>query len=508
MNSTSIPNAPTGGTNNDIIIACVAMSISTVALFIALLQALQQYYASATGYASCKELVMGNWSKFTHRRLRLFEFRFEVEFQTPVIFVSAPTNIRGPLGPHIEEEEQSTLRYLHCSIRSKFTGTARLHLQDKPQEICRHEITYMVGTQDSYQKTYTWSQDMYDERIRCLKAGETRQAIRTADNELATWLTLLMAIQRMERESRQWQAEMFFGYNVTYNEWCNRALHTPLVGSFDTKDVNNLHTLTVGMQKKKRSWDTMPEHMKKPYATSTICHIVEIIAMLGIHWKVFNRNENLYRAQGNGFLVTGANVDDLGIVFSFHKTGQTWFKENRIIPDENVKELCFGYCPTIFRPRNLEIYAEEPKDIGTLQLASFTAMAETLKVIGCNTKTVKYFSKSVEDTRHSHLFPGVSVYFLNSPEMPSGLPTLSGIRDAWYDWRRIANQGHSFPDAPQPYHSSLGPKVLLPQGLIGRLQVCLRRGFQISNTRCSRRTPERKGNVHGQRSDPHDNKGS
>ncbi|KAH7176143.1 hypothetical protein EDB81DRAFT_897212 [Dactylonectria macrodidyma] len=43
----------------------------------------------------------------------------------------------------------------------------------------------------------------------------------------------------------------------------------------------------------------MPWNMRKPYATSTICHVVEAIAMLGIHWKVFNRSENRYRAQGN-----------------------------------------------------------------------------------------------------------------------------------------------------------------------------------------------------------------
>ncbi|KAJ4152221.1 hypothetical protein NW765_017730 [Fusarium oxysporum] len=215
MNSNGTTNPPAGGSNTELIIACVALVVSGFALVIALLQALQQYYASATGYAS---------------------------FQ----------------------------------------------LQDEPQEVSRHEITYMVGTRESYQKTYTWSQDLYDERIRSLEAGETRQAIRTADNELATWLALLMAVQRMEKESRQWQAEEFFGYNVSNNEWYNRASHTPLPDNFDRNDANNLHTLTVGIQKKKKSWDTMPEHMKKPYATSTICHIVEIIAMLGIHWKVFN----------------------------------------------------------------------------------------------------------------------------------------------------------------------------------------------------------------------------
>lgn len=251
---------------------------------------------------------------------------------------------------------------------------------------------------------------MYDERIKSLKAGVTRQAIRTADNEFATWLALLMALQRMEKESRQWQEDEFFGYTAPNNEWHTRASHTPLQSTFDERDANNLHTLTVGIQKKKRWWDTMPEHVKKPYATSTICHMVEIMAMLGIHWKVFNQNENRYRAQGNGFLVTGVHVDELGTIFSFRKMGQTWFQENRIVPNETVKELCFGYCPTIFRPEDFKMYADEPKDLRTLQLSSSAAMVETLKVIGCNTKTLEYFSKPTEDTRYSHLFPGSSVY--------------------------------------------------------------------------------------------------
>ncbi|KAH6871568.1 hypothetical protein B0T10DRAFT_466636 [Thelonectria olida] len=101
MTSNDTTNPPASGSDSQLLIACVALAVSAFALVIAFLQALQQYYASAIGYASCKELVMGKWSQFTHRRLRLFEFRFEVEFQTPVIFVSAPSNKRGPLGPDL-----------------------------------------------------------------------------------------------------------------------------------------------------------------------------------------------------------------------------------------------------------------------------------------------------------------------------------------------------------------------------------------------------------------------
>ncbi|KAL0941371.1 modin [Colletotrichum truncatum] len=355
-----------GGKDNDaeLFVAIVALVISVLAFVIAIFQALQQYYASATGYSSCTPKVIGDWAKFTRRIFKWYEFRFEVEFETPVIFVARPTNERGPLGKHDKKE-----------------------------------ITYMVGTTESYQGTYTWDQAEYNQMDENLRAGNTRQAIHTADNELANWLGLLMAIQRMENESRTWQDNEYFGHTPQWQE------QTPCHPTPSSSPVT--HTLSVGIQRKKKSWDSMPENMKKPYATTTISHLVEIAAMLGIYWKEFNRNEDRYRAQGNGFMITGYDVDDLGLVFTFQKTGPTWFQENRLIPHNSVKELCFGYCPTIFRQHGNDNYkyADEPKDIGTLQLGSMSAIAETLVVIGCNTNTVNSFRKPSPETRHAHIFP-------------------------------------------------------------------------------------------------------
>ncbi|TDZ15159.1 hypothetical protein Cob_v011888 [Colletotrichum orbiculare MAFF 240422] len=351
--------------DTELIVAWVALIISVLAFVIAIFQALQQYYASATGYSSCTDKVIGQWSQFTKRIFKWYEFRFEVEFEVPVIFVAPPTNPRGPLGEH----------------KSK-------------------EITYMVGTPDSYKKTYTWDQDEYNNVNDALRAGNTRQAIHTADNELANWLGLLMAIQRMEKESRSWQNNDYFSNSPQWED------HTPCHPSGSSTPVP--YTLTVGMQRKKKSWDSMPDNMKKPYATTTISHLVEVAAMLGVYWKEFDRNNDRYRAQGNGFMITGCDVDDLGLVFTFQKTGPTWFHENRVVPHNSVKELCFGFCPTIFRQHqnnDNHKYADEPKDIGTLQLGSMSAIAETLVVLGCNTNTVKYFRKSTADTRHTHLFP-------------------------------------------------------------------------------------------------------
>ncbi|KAF9878815.1 modin [Colletotrichum karsti] len=364
-NSTSAADSGDGGGGDnqvELIVAIVALIISVLAFIIAIFQALQQYYASATGYSSCTPNIMGDWAQFTHRIFKWYEFRFEVEFETPVIFVAPPTNKKGPLGEHPTKT-----------------------------------ITYMVGTPESYKDTYTWDQDQFNQIDKNLRAGDTRQAIHTADNERANWLGLLMAIQRMEKESRTWQYNEYFGHTPNWEE--HEPCHPP---SKSTK-----HTLTVGVQRKKRSWDSMPDNMKKPYATTTISHLVEMAAMLGIYWKEFNRNEDRYRAQGNGFMIDGYDVDDLGVVFTFQKTGPTWFHENRVIPKNEVKELCFGYCPTIFRQKEDDNfkYADEPKDNGTLQLGSMSAIAETLVVLGCNTNTVKYFRKSTPDTRHTHLFP-------------------------------------------------------------------------------------------------------
>lgn len=45
--------------------------------------------------------------------------------------------------------------------------------------------------------------------------------------------------------------------------------------------------------------------VRKPYAVTAMSHIIHIAAMLGIHWKVFRREENVYLAEGNGLLLSG-----------------------------------------------------------------------------------------------------------------------------------------------------------------------------------------------------------
>ncbi|KAF5017607.1 hypothetical protein F66182_10433, partial [Fusarium sp. NRRL 66182] len=87
-----------GDDNTELIVAIVALIISVLAFAVAILQALQQFFASATGFSYCSPEVIGKWSRFSRRQMRWKEFRFEVQFEAPVIFVARPENKKGPLG--------------------------------------------------------------------------------------------------------------------------------------------------------------------------------------------------------------------------------------------------------------------------------------------------------------------------------------------------------------------------------------------------------------------------
>ncbi|KAK1759007.1 hypothetical protein QBC47DRAFT_336606 [Echria macrotheca] len=364
-NSTATDTGDGGGGGGDdhveLFLAIAALVISVAAFFVSILQALQQYYSSARGYSSCGPAVIGKWARSRRRLLRLHEFRFEVQFEVPVMFAARPDNTRGPMGP---TEKQ--------------------------------EIIFLDGSQRSYEKSWTQNREEHDQAQKQQSQGAR---VHTADNEVATWLGLLMAIQRMEEESRDWQGRALLSHGISSQQPVDAASWRwppqPYGG----------HALTVCIQKKIKSWDTIPDNVTKPYATTTIAHLVQFTAMLGIYWKVFDRGEDRYLAQGNGFTLSGSNVDGLGLTFTFQKKGPTWFEANRVVPHYDVKELCFGLCPTTFRLPDEKQYADEAKGIGSLQLGTMDEIAETLVVLGCNTHTVRYFREQDTGARFSHLFP-------------------------------------------------------------------------------------------------------
>jgi len=298
---------------------------------------------------------MGLWSKGTRRKLRAHEFRIEVVFETPVIFLAPPDNKRGP--------------------------------------IPGRNIYYLDGTEMSYKNTRILGPTAQKQ------AGEQAIArVHTADDERASWVTLLSTLQREEGDSRKWDDEIR-----------NKAPTAVRITPPEYK-------LAVGLQSKTRSWDFMPAAVTKPYATSAVCHLVEMMAMLGIYWKVFDQIQWSLRAEGNGFILTSTMVDGLGVMVVFAITGKSRFLENRVIPTKDIKELCFGTVPNIFD--NLE-YPGREKDAQSLDLIFGTSeeVSTTLESLGCTSDTLKRYEKD-----HKHIFSGK-----RAPTLSFALQSLTEI---------------------------------------------------------------------------------
>ncbi|KAL3428310.1 modin [Phlyctema vagabunda] len=312
-----------------------ALIVSLVALCTTVLQVLQQYFSSAEGYRRCAYSVMGLWSEGTHRQLRKLEFRFEVVFEAPVIFIAAPTNLRGPI-------------------------------PGRP-------IYYINGTEKSYTDTRTLLP-------REEKAAETeaRNRVHTADDERASWVTLLSTLQQSERESREWDE--------------NKSREKPPQKCYPDR----IYGISVGIQSKRRSWDFMPSSVTKPYANTTICHIVEMMAMLGMYWKSFDLSLWNLRAEGHGHILTSSQVQGLGMMVNFSVTGKSSFKADRVIPSDDIKKLCFGTVPDIFDAPDHITQQSKAQNID-LVFGTDSEVSDTLESLGCTPKMIKRYRK---DRKH------------------------------------------------------------------------------------------------------------
>ncbi|KAF7951776.1 hypothetical protein EAE96_007074 [Botrytis aclada] len=328
---------------NQNVFGLVALLVAVIALLTTCLQVAQQYFSSAEGYRRCAESVMGLWSAGTHRQLRIREFRVEVIFEVPVIFVAPPNNQRGPI-------------------------------LNKP-------IHYIDGTHDSYKNTKVREPD---DQLK--KDKETVQRIHTADDERASWVTLLSSLQTEESESRRW------------DEGTRPKPSRPPTDGQKLIQAPK-YELAVGLQVKTRSWDFVPASMTKPYATSAICHLVEMMAFLGMYWKVFDQIQWNLRAEGNGFILTSTTVHGLGVVVVFTVTGKSVFQQDRVIPSNDVKALCFGTVPNIFEENGyLEREDTETQSL-ELKFGSQDDVDLTLESLGCTPEILERYRKD-----HRHIF--------------------------------------------------------------------------------------------------------
>ncbi|RYO95030.1 hypothetical protein DL766_007563 [Monosporascus sp. MC13-8B] len=336
-------------------IAIVALVLATLALYAMVLQSAAQYIgALREQYRYCNRSVIGDWASSREYKFHFRDYRFEMMIKVPVLFISDPYNREG-----------------------KAVDTPIYHIS---------------GTRESRSDTWTTNPSFVDYETISRPRNYRLWSPNATGFERATWLTMLSSLQFMEEESAKYERD--------------RSPKPP-----DPNQGSASRTAFVSLRKKRLSWDVMPTNFRRPLAFTTIGDLIVIAAMLGTHWKILNRDQSSYHAEGNGLIFEGSKVDGIGLVFSFRYTGGTRFEQHRILPIIELKELSFGRVPTIFNKADGETpqrtflvghVSSVSDNLETLRLGNPEETAATLEAMGCHWKTIDYFKWS---RRCTHLFP-------------------------------------------------------------------------------------------------------
>ncbi|KAF4467202.1 modin [Fusarium albosuccineum] len=346
-------------------ISVVALVVALVALAGTLAQVVQQYLATAVGYANCGEHVMGPWARHTQLKFRPWQPRFEVIFKAPVLFVTPDRLPDIGIGP------DQDIYYLDSGWKADNFFNRHLIRRLDSRQI----------TQDSVRSAYS-AITQFILRSQSTVAPDVEPPTFPYS---ASWLALLKALQTVGPGSIL-EAERKIGAQLPHSQW---------------------KISWIAVQQAPYSLDLMPDGIKKPFALTTLGDLILMAAMLGTYWKEFNLRDDRYLADGNGYLLTGTNILHLGLMFTFQK----YVAENPsrpLIPSVETTPYCFGFVPMFFGTRMVEhsrprYSADFLGDSKVMKLWSKEKIAETLRSLGCNKKTLECFHD--DERNKEHLFP-------------------------------------------------------------------------------------------------------
>lgn len=310
------------------VIAWIALFISLVALIAATLQVLQQYSATADGYRRCQPSVMGGWARFTKRRFRWSEHRFETIFAVPVIFLyhSAKKDENCPLKGRLVIDIDGSSESYGATLLSKSADDNRP--QKNPLVMAKDSHTVQIEL-EGQDKPFQQQSNRWTRFVQTLKHPlvglantlhlNTESDDSKVDNEFVSWIHFVRALQQHQEEMSR---------------------HTQR--GFQPSMVNALQT-------SRRSWDFMPPGATKPFAISNVGDVAIMIAHLGLSWKEFAPHKGVMSAEGNNCFITSTFMRSLGIVLSFsadsHLISDRERRKNVYVPSLRASLLAFGLMP-------------------------------------------------------------------------------------------------------------------------------------------------------------------
>ena len=352
-------------------LALAALLVALVALLNSVLQVLQQYFATADGYRRCSPSVIGGWARFTQRKFIFRELRFETVFASPYICMEVAYDVQelqklpeaGAIAVLDGSEEMSKWPGLqspsigHGHLKESIGGGQQsaswrttnalwsLFSRARLRAISRagHNSKTSIG-QLSKVRSWRCEEFMHMDRD---PASDTIQ------NEPVSWISLLQALQT---------------YSLAL-----RTCGLVTMQDISTGSLRHGRVLTPTLRLSKKSWDFVPPEVLKPYAVTTVRDIAIMAQLLGLQWTVFNPEEGILRAEGDGCIITSFQIRPLGTMISFLKTDRQIEYRRKLhgkvmSPLEGSIALGFGIIHSHFvkdnqtyhdAARNYHIYSKE-----------------------------------------------------------------------------------------------------------------------------------------------------
>ncbi|KAI9882996.1 MAG: hypothetical protein M1823_005237 [Watsoniomyces obsoletus] len=241
-------------------VAITALVLALCSLVVTTGQLLGQYFATAEGLRRCQPSVMGPWAQRTRLRWRWSQFRFEILFTTPEIYLHSFFAVNQ----HDHGGKCRTMR--HALGGSMLEGAK-----------------WITGSHDSEINTMVKSP---------LFPGPS--------DDHVCWLQLLGHLHQVER-----QLDQHGVYRSTYG------------GSH----INPRTKVGPALEFRERSWDFMSPDMVRPHASTNVSDLAVLARRLGMIWTDFRPEDGVLRAEGNGHMLTSTVARSVGIVVQYLHSG-------------------------------------------------------------------------------------------------------------------------------------------------------------------------------------------
>ncbi len=281
-------------------LAGAALAIALVALVTTLTQLLQQSFTTAEGFRRCQPSVLGPWAKFTRRRWRFQEFRFETRYTVPAITIQEKRSAKDIWPKEVWDTAlppRPSLRLIYSSLAiSEETASWLLFLKALEVSTIMTVILIRPKSQEFPATTEL--------------GFETKQDMGTPSKEKMknTFLNWLLHRNRKIQEL------------PTTSNWDGKVNSTESIHS----NLLPKSCSAVQVTPRERSWDFMPADVIRPLAITNVGDIGILARRLGMKWIEFRPSDGIMKAEGGGHVFTSTYIRSVGTILHYLYSGEQY----------------------------------------------------------------------------------------------------------------------------------------------------------------------------------------